>query len=185
MRTMDSGLRMFEHVKKFKPASPKNSGFQVHHGMDSRPPTPPVSPALKSHGEHVLRGGMQTVVTSSSILPKFSFSPCQPTCQYQTPRGFPQHDLQPPKKNIFNSTAQGFTNSEHARGEKRKSTSQGCWESEDPPIPVCIRDGREGKTKGGIHEVMSGDESCHGDLQSIIDAIHIIENTIDKSNDNT
>lgn len=174
LTSIDYGWRRFEHIKKFKPASSMISGFQPegYHGIDHKPPTPPVSPEMVNHGNHGFRGNMLPAVTSS----RFSLSACRPTC-HQSSEEFPRLQLKPQKKIIFNSTEQG-SGPEHARDERYKNSSQVFSALKDRSNLVEVREGREGKTKGSGQGTMPGKENYHGDLQSIIDAIHIIENPV-------
>lgn len=165
--SFDNNWRSFEHVKKYEPMIPQNSGLhnkiEVYpntHAFESIPLTPPISPALneKRVGSSSSAGRSRGTAFAS---PTFRASAMNNELMAQQPACvLPQgaHPVKPPKRNIFNSSTQ--TTVKPTRLEKRARPS---YDTE--------------KENGEGNEAKRNEEPNHGDLQCILEAISIIEHT--------
>jgi hypothetical protein len=165
IRNFESGWRSFEHVKKFEPMIPQNSGFlnrvEVYphaHAFDSSPLTPPISPA-QSESRVASNRNSSKPIAAANVSRPFIVSANKALISQRLICS-PQpgiRSVKPPRKNIFNSSTQ--TTVKPVRAEKRTKFSHKIERDE------II--GREAKCNK---------EQIQGDLQCILEAINIIEN---------
>ncbi|XP_031555179.1 uncharacterized protein LOC116292084 [Actinia tenebrosa] len=166
--SFDNNWRSFEHVKKYEPTIPKNSGFhnqiEVYpnaHAFECSPLSPPISPALNENRVVTSVGRSGGTAKASPTLR--ASAQTRELMAHQSVDILPHriHPVKTPKRNIFNSSTQ--TGVKPARHEKRAR-----------PSHKTDKENVEGR------EAKRSKEPTSGDLQCIVEAISIIENTQDR-----